>query len=435
MKRLLALSLLLAIATAPVAAQDPAAPKSDAALLQVLEAAKADAARLRGLPFLYDVPVRKITAGDFQKQMSRDIRRVFGEGDDLAHMEMLLRRLRVLPEDMSIHGLTTGFFPATVAANYDPTGKRISFLKTYRSPETMKKLMVHELTHALQDQHFNLMLRTFSGEMTFDRLLALGALVEGDAEDIEKIYETNGMLLMTPLEMIRKLGEAGVEQYLKRMKGFPRGIARPFIFQYLDGLLFIETVKRARGGNHKVIDQVFLDPPVSTEQVLHPGRYLHRDRPTRISLPKPPDGYEVLVSNVLGELGVSIVLRENLGGEYDPKAAEGWDGDRILLLREKETGSTVLAWITTWDSPGDAAEFTAAAKAMLKARHPDVEWTEEGTDMLGTDLGTHMVVSKANDVLIVEGAPEGAVIGFIEALTDAKKEQLVLRKTRFGSNR
>ncbi|MCU0724294.1 MAG: hypothetical protein MUE73_00670 [Planctomycetes bacterium] len=431
MNRIAVLVVLLSALPAGVrAGEDP--------LGTALEAAKSDAARIRGLEFRADLKVRKITAEEFRREiMLRDVRRIFGEGETLIHMEALLRILRVIPSDAGLLDLAQRFFPATVAANYDPVTKQISFIREFTNPASLHTVMVHELTHALQDQHFDLLRMVEGQDLDFDRLLALGALVEGDAESTERTFETAGLLAVTPLETIRALGRTQVRQYLARMKDFPPGLARPFIFQYLDGLLFVETVKRARGG-FPAIDRAYRDPPVSTEQILHPGRYLARDHPTTILLEEAPPGYRVLLANTLGELGLSIVLAGHIGEEKAETAADGWDGDRILLLARGEE-SPVLVWYTTFDSARDAGEFLQAAALMLGARRsaplePLGLFTAESL-LQREDGRVAMLLAKGRDVVLIEGAPEDDSEAFAGALLKARKREVVVTESSFGSGR
>jgi hypothetical protein len=423
--------ILLILVISPALGQD-----ADAELRKVLELSKGDASRVRGLPFLMDVPVKKMSPADFQVQMMRDMKRAFGEGDQLAHMEKLLQVLRVLPEGMTIEALTRDFFPETVAANYDTVDKKISFLKTYKNPATMRAVMVHELTHALQDQHFNLNHLVLSSELTFDRLLALGALVEGDAKNTEMSFSAGPFLKGMTLEAIQQFGNMQAQNYLRRMKDFPRGIARPFIFQYLDGLVFVEAVKRD-GDGFSSIDLAYRDPPQTTEQILHPERYLERDHPTVIVPPDMPAGYEVLVENTLGELGVSIVLSGHLGKAYQASMAAGWDGDRILLLGS-EGAEPMLVWYSTWDTKEDAHEFGLAAAQMLRLRHPEADETHSKATLDLVFLKDKMAASVRQiekDVLLMERVPEERLKEISLALHKASKEELRVHREPFQSGK
>ena len=100
-------------------------------------------------------------------------------------------------------------------------------------------------------------------------------------------------------------------------------------------------------------------PPASTEQVLHPEK---RHEPFQaidlagLRAALPPD-CEVAFEDTLGELGISVLLRD-LDPEVSASTWQGWDGDRWLAARC--AGRRELVWLTAWDSETDAAEFAAA---------------------------------------------------------------------------
>jgi hypothetical protein len=296
--------------------------------------------------------------------------------------------------------------------------------------------MVHELVHALQDQHFNLSRKVLDGPMEFDRLLALGALAEGDAESVQRFFDTKGALALTPLPAVRAWGNQQIENYLERRREFPRGVARPFIFQYFDGLLFVETVRRSAGGR-EALNRVWGDPPATTEQVLHPERYLKRDHPTRFTPPERPAGREVLLTNVLGELGVRIVLEAHLGSRWPREAAAGWDGDRVLLLANGES-DPILAWLTTWDSEKDAREFDAAARRILEVRGPEKSVSNDPKRGLHLRIGSENVdgiVRIGRDVLFCLGLPKAGFAAVIKSLLTAEKAEFRIHRSRFGTSK
>jgi len=424
---LLALVLLLG----RVSAEEEKKPDVNAKLAALLDAAKADATRIRGLPFLAEVPVRKITADEFRAQMMRNTDRLLGKGERLKWMQHLLQRLRILPADTGIVELMDRFFPKTVAANYDPFRKRISFLRGFRS----RSIMVHELVHSLQDQHFNLSRNLLDGPLEFDRLLALGALAEGDAESVQRHFDTNGVLAITPLPAVKAWGQQQIENYLERRKDFPRGIARPFIFQYFDGMIFVETIKRHAGG-YAALNRVWGNPPQTTEQVLHPERYIDRDLPVRITPPAKPAGREILLQNTLGELGVRIVLESHLGKDWPRAAAVGWDGDRILLLSNGDA-DPILAWLTTWDSKRDAREFADAAKRVLAVLAPGAVpklIEKQGILACVNDGQAHVIVARERDVLLALGLPTDGFAKTVAALMNSEKTEVRTHRSRFGSS-
>ncbi|MEN8149532.1 MAG: hypothetical protein ABFS86_06895 [Planctomycetota bacterium] len=424
--------LVLLLLVGPATGQEKKKPEVNDRLASLLTLAKADATRIRGLPFTAGVPVKKITPEEFRVQVLRDLHRLFGKGERLARMEHLLKRLKILPVDTGVIELVDRFFPKSVAANYDPFRKRISFLRGFSS----HSIMVHELVHALQDQHFNIARKVTGGPAEFDRLLALGALAEGDAESVQRHYDTKGVLALTPLPAVETWGRQQIEKFLARATDIPRGVARPFIFQYFDGMLFVEALKRTGNAGYEAVNRAWDDPPESTEQVLHPRKYIVRDRPTRILPMRTPGGRKILLENTLGELGVGIVLEAHLGKGWPRAAAAGWDGDRVLLLSNGEN-DPVLAWLTTWDTANDAREFAAAAKEMLALRKPEGVLSEdEGSGILVRTEGetAHAVVHRHRDVLFVLGLPKGSLRSIVTDLLRSAKVELRPHRSRFGSS-
>jgi hypothetical protein len=143
------------------------------------------------------------------------------------------------------------------------------------------------------------------------------------------------------------------------------------VFPYLQGFVFALAVRQA--GGHKLLDYAFSqDPPSSSEQVLHPEKWLRaRDEPVVIQidpavtpLMQPGQllaGYAITARGSHGELGVSLWLTERLGQDAWRRAqiaSQGWGGDAFVYL-ESKTGPAMIAWITEWDSPSDADEFTS----------------------------------------------------------------------------
>jgi hypothetical protein len=177
---------------------------------------------------------------------------------------------------------------------------------------------------------------------------------------------------------------------------------------------------------------------VSTEQILHPGRYLARDHPTTIVLGEAPPGYRVLLANTLGELGLSIVLAGHIVEEKAQAAADGWDGDRILLLARGEE-PPVLVWYTTFDSAEDAGEFREAAALMLGARRsaplePLGLFSAESL-LQRMDGRVTMILARGRDVVLLEGAPEEGSEAFAGALLKARKREVVVTEAPFGGGR
>jgi hypothetical protein len=141
----------------------------------------------------------------------------------------------------------------------------------------------------------------------------------------------------------------------------PNFMQQDFLFPYTYGTDFVREIHSQGGWN--AVDQVYSDPPLSTEQILHPERYPW-DKPIAI---EPPDlvsalgeGWREVEFNVLGEWFTQLVLSEQVGNDLSIVAAHGWGGDVYIVVSNDDDGSGALFLMTIWDSVRDAQEFAAA---------------------------------------------------------------------------
>ena len=218
----------------------------------------------------------------------------------------------------------------------------------------------HEFTHALQDQAFDL--TTFRGTTPDqgDRKLARTALAEGDATLLMTLWEQQHL---SPDELLQTAGTADPAT-LAALQSLPAIIKDPLMSVYLTGLT---PVLAAYGkGGFKAVDDLYRNPPDSTEQILHAGKLASREAPVTVTIPddlgtRMGDGWTVSMQDTLGEFQLEIVARE--GGASEPgDAAAGWGGDRIALL-EGPGGETAVVLDTAWDTTKDTDEFAAAIEA------------------------------------------------------------------------
>jgi len=112
------------------------------------------------------------------------------------------------------------------------------------------------------------------------------------------------------------------------------------------------------------VDSLYLDPPVSTEQILHPEKYAAGETYAELADPAdaardggPLDGWRLLRSNALGELQWRIVFTEHGQGDIAELLAAGWDGDRYAVF--ERDGEILMAMTTHWDTEDDAKDFEA----------------------------------------------------------------------------
>lgn len=276
--------------------------------------------------------------------------------------------LGLMPDTLDLRALLLELYTEQVIGYYDPEMDRLYVIEGV-DREMLRPVLVHELVHALQDQHVNLdsLIANEAGvdEAVLqgnDRQTAAQAAIEGHATLVMLAFLTEQMSGTTidPLAMPNPAMQLGssMQQQNSQFPVFqlaPAIIRETMIFPYVSGAGFVHTVWKARG------TPTFADLiPSSTEQVLHPQeRYLTTvDEPTTLALDVPP-GWQAVYGNVLGEYETRIWLREHLGVTAS-RASQGWDGDAFHLIATQQ-GDTAFAWWSVWDDDAAAQRFADAA--------------------------------------------------------------------------
>jgi hypothetical protein len=292
-------------------------------------------------------------------------------------------------------------------------------------------ISAHELTHALQDAHFDLK-KYLPPTLDDDAASARKFVVEGDATFAMIAYlaaEASGGKGLSPAMMglmktqITNMASMSIEDYGSMMKqqsasmvGMdadlkksmesmgeqPPIVIKPLIDSYMKGAV-VSMVAYEKGG-WKGVDELYKKPPTSSEQVLHPAEKLinKREEPKSVTLPALPKGEE-LVKNVWGELQWQIYFEQ--WGIKQPDASAGWGGDRYAVIK-KEDGSLIGFIATTWDSAKDAKEFYDAYVASLAARFPGADTSKPEAGVARSDKGKVFVKLVGSNVFIVDGGDD-----------------------------
>jgi hypothetical protein len=211
--------------------------------------------------------------------------------------------------------------------------------------------LAHELVHFLQHQEYPRVFDAVLGMKHSDDAAWAGqAAIEGDA--VRYGFAALGSSVRAPsaVDFAQELEKATSHRAFATQ---PRLLRETLVFPYISGYR-LSTLEAT----------LLLErPPASTEQAMHVER--RREPFTIIDIPTPNiAGCEPVWTNSLGELGISILLRD-FSPASPPKSWVGWDGDRYLTMNCGDSRS--LIWLTTWDSEGDAREFAAAYEAIAPA--------------------------------------------------------------------
>ncbi|MBI3924078.1 MAG: hypothetical protein HY319_00920 [Armatimonadetes bacterium] len=397
------LGALLFLLASPVAAQD----RYDEMLGQV--------EKVRGHRFLRKVPWTVHERQEVREQIRGDVSTT-AAGDDERGMALFFETLGMAPRGFDLRETVVGVYGESIAGRYSPEKKEFYVVSAGGAPTDQFTLedvtAVHELTHALQDQIFGLeAMQERIGEGNTDQSLGLKSLIEGEAELVAlgSILIQSGMGLDDlPHQRGRMKGSHKLP-----LEGVPLVLRRYLTFPYEEGADLVEAVRRA--GGWELVDQMWKDPPLTSEQVIHPERYLgSRDFPTQITLNLPDviEDYSLWMEDTGGEFMVRCFLEQHLGAEAAVQPAEGWGGDLLRVYGRGE--EALVVWFINWDSPGDALAFTKAARTAL-AKTP-VSMAE--------NLG------RGNTVLMAGATPaiQKSVLKLLDQVTLQKKEVTVAVK-------
>jgi hypothetical protein len=307
---------------------------------------------MTGLPLKLDFDVVQINRNELEEFLLEELNK---EKENLTIAEKIYTALHVWDENSSFIDAYLNFTTEQVAGMYDSKENILYEVLGEDMPMGMRKfILAHELTHALQDQNFpEIFEKVDKGECSSsDELNTLMALIEGHATLIQNFY----LKYLSPEEQFELL------QYsysMMNMNATTFENMDPFIFEmllfpYLKGQSFLTSLF-LQGGLDKV-NGVFLDPPYTTEQIIHPDKYLAGEKPAGISLElKMPTGWTEVDQDSLGEGFMWIVLKQHIPEMEAGISSSGWDGD-IYSYWENESNYLFL-WKQNWDSENDAREF------------------------------------------------------------------------------
>lgn len=326
------------------------------------EAIERQVVELRGLEFKQPVDYQVLNRKEIKRTISGKLAEVFSE-EEFRHMSEAMSALGLLPPGYPLREKYIDLLGEQVAAFYDQHQHKLVMYEDATLENAQNRVVLaHELTHALQDQHFGLKKLPLEIKTNDDRATAASALVEGDATLVMSEF----MLKNLSRQMFKDSMLATFTQDMKQLETAPRFLREMLVFPYLRGQEFAAALFGQ--GGYEAVSRAYADPPSSTAQILHPQKYLANPREEPIAIVWPQTqvkGETPSGDNVVGEMATRILFAEWLDAATGERAAEGWRGDRYLYFR----GGGALIWKTVWANGAEAAEFFAAEKRLLEKRH------------------------------------------------------------------
>lgn len=382
-----------ATASAPLSEAPSAAPSLDpaAAFAEIEEQVLA----LRGLPAPDIGPAEIID----RQQLGEELDELLAEewtDEELERSNLTLRAMGLLTEEQDLRELTRTLLGDQVIGFYDPLEKRMVVVSDEGLSVLARITYAHEYTHALQDAAFD-SFEVRDQLADDDAILARQALEEGDATVVMFQWALSGTL--TPEELTQV-----TDTPIPDTGDVPDWMLRQLEFPYLAGLTFVTQLRAA--GDWARVNDAYTDAPASTEQILHPEKYLAGEDPVEVEAAGLADvfgrGWRDLEPTTMGEAMIGIWLGHlGVGETAAASAAAGWGGDRLVVATGLDD-AWVMAWRIAWDSAADADEFAAAYDGLQP----------------GEGLASQLLRPAADETLVVHASAADVLAAAISRLRD-----------------
>lgn len=332
----------------------------------------------RGLRFDHPVRTEFLSEARFREEVTGEVELTAEDADELRHLEGVFRALGLVSGELDLVAATNTLKGEEIIGLYDPEDNRI-LIRGDRIAIGMRPTIVHELTHALQDQHHDL----GRDQDRSGAEIAFASLVEADAMRIEERYVAS-----LSAEDQRAVEQARVAQIDEiDLKGVPDILSELFSLPYVLGPPFLEAL--LEDGGDDAADRAFRSPPVSEEQVVDPAAYLAVELPAEVAAPKLRRGERrVGEADDFGMVSLLLVLGERIPFGQAWAAVDGWSGDASVGYRDGDRDCIRIR--VALDTPADAEELLAATRAWAAGRAgSSVTRSGRTVDLDSCDPGLH----------------------------------------------
>lgn len=374
----------------PVVKGGPA-PGGGPTLAAVVEVGS-EVQQVRGLGLVHPIPVDAVTEAELRRGFQQLTKQSLPQAL-YTRRSLAWETIGAVPEGTDLVKLF-GQGGAGVVGYYVPQTGELRFIGTSAPSPDQLVTLAHELTHAIDDQHFDLDgMEKSVGLCEDDQGLALQSLVEGNATYFMGAWAVRNL---SPIALFGVSLKA-IEEPQGTVRGLPNFL-KDGLFPYAAGLKFVQALIR-RGGVGAV-NEAFRHPPVSTEQILHPKKY-PKDRPRLVDVPDygPAlgNGWKDLDVEEIGEEWLRSLLGLHLTDLSAEIAARGWDGG---LYRAWSQGDNVAVVMTTvWDSQAEASEFAVRMRDWLEGDKPAEVLPVRGDLVTVVFASDEVVLSRLEDVI------------------------------------
>lgn len=394
-----------------------------------------------------------------QSEVERLVReQTFSEEEKQERQRGLLamKKFGLIPRDFDIESFASELLGESIAGFYDPKTKMISLLD-WVSPEEQKGVLAHELTHALQDQNYDL--QKWHKQLKATVADAPKAVVNSDTDAGESstagrcVTEGQAMVVMfdfllagsgIDLEHAPGLIEPLQERMSYGREGpvlhrAPLAIREGMAFPYREGLMF-EIALLQHGSRPLAFTSALKNPPRLTHEIMQPRAYMAHEKVAPVQIPDlgPVLGESVRVQDkgVIGELDTQVFIRQYESKWLARELSKAWRGGSYVTVARSPQGQpattndVALLYVSRWQSPEVAERFAkfyvAAVGKRYRNAEPAADWTPAG-GKLGKPIASAQITTEEGPV-IVEQWPGNTVIvtESFDAATAARLRDAVL---------
>ncbi len=381
--------------------------------------------RITGLPILAPLEKQMVSRSQIEAYLKENLRQEYTPRE-LHIQQATLEAFGFVSHDFDLEKFLIRFYTEQAAGFYDPRRKTM-FIADWVDPAVQETVLAHELTHALQDQNFDMERFLHARRDDDDATAARQAVVEGYATAAMMQHMMGG----TPLGSLPSLTPLLDQVMHQQFEEFPVFNQAPFFFRYQAlfpysaGLGFVQH-GLAQGGWQKV-NQVFDFPPQTTKEIFQPELYFeHRTLPP-VALPRPAPLADVprlkrLDENSLGQLGYYALLGQLISESEAQSEARNWLGDRYLLYEDSATHRYTLVARARWTTTESALAFFRDYHTILIKKFPALlpaPSAGESVFIGSTPSGSVILVRRGHECLWAEGVPSGrepSMLAFLKSL-------------------
>jgi hypothetical protein len=370
---------------------------------------ESETSELRGLQPKEDVPEMFIPQAQMKANLSAEIDQDY-KPEEARQDATALWLMRLLKDpSIDLRQIQKDLLGEQVLGYYDHKKNELFVRSDEQQLSPLaRETLAHEFTHSLQDQYYDLD-KLRPDKIDNDRGTAVLSLIEGDASFTGIAFARQYMSDADFQALINQSDSSAKKQ----LDAVPLYVRESLLFPYDQSIALITDLLREHPGSFKGIDDAFKDPPQSTEQILHPEKYLDqpRDLPKPVTLPPLTStlgaGWTQRDTDTMGEFDLGVMLRDNgVDTATADKAAAGWGGGRYALYQNGDAALVILG--TLWDTGKDATEFNNAMRTSLGSLKKDGALWTDGKRFFG-------LKQAASSVTFVGGTNKVAVQRAIEA--------------------